>query len=123
MTKKRKLVLDILNNSQGHLYADEIFEIAKQTMPKIVFATIYNSLNFLCENEYIKKVQMPNNTYIFDKTVKRHDHLICSSCKKIQDIEIANLDNLVNHQNIQNINDYSLFIFNTCSDCTCKTTM
>ena len=47
MTKQRKLVLAIINESERHLTAEEIFIEAKKRITSIAFATIYNNLNAL----------------------------------------------------------------------------
>ena len=58
MTKQRKLILDIINSSDRHLTAEEVFFIAKEQMPGIAMATVYNNLNYLsCHNLDVYKRQ------------------------------------------------------------------
>lgn len=45
MTKQKKLVLSIAENSNAHLTAEEIFILAKKEMPNIALGTVYRNLN------------------------------------------------------------------------------
>ena len=45
MTKQRKLILDIINNSDRHLTAEEVFFIAKEQMHGMAMATVYINPN------------------------------------------------------------------------------
>lgn len=44
MTKQRILILNIIKTTDGHLTAEEIFNIAKARMPNIALGTVYRNL-------------------------------------------------------------------------------
>lgn len=48
MTKYEQEILNIINNSDFHLSAEDIFLILKQQKKKIVLASVYNNLSKLC---------------------------------------------------------------------------
>ena len=48
MTRNGKRILEIINHSDDHLTAEQIFLRLKQTYPKIALATVYNNLHSLC---------------------------------------------------------------------------
>ena len=47
MTRQRQLVYDVVHNSCEHLTAEQVFNLAREQMPTIVMATVYNNLNAL----------------------------------------------------------------------------
>ena len=107
-----KLIL----SSDKHLTAEEIFISLKQYMPNIVLATVYNNLNSLYLENKIKKISVEGQSDKYDKNIK-HDHLICSKCKKIQDVFIGDLSKeLSNKLNIKDL-FYDLKIYYLCPDC------
>ena len=57
MTVQRQLILDIIKTTHGHLTPKEIFCIAKQKMPTIVLATVQNNLNYISDNDYMKRIK------------------------------------------------------------------
>ena len=76
MTKQRQLVLSIVNESEDHLTAEEIFIEAKNRITSIAFATIYNNLNVLVNEKYIARVKSPGNPDRFDKLTIPHEHVV-----------------------------------------------
>ena len=60
LTKQRSLILDIVKNMDGHLSADEIYILARDKMPGIALATVYNNLNALYLGGMIGKVKIPD---------------------------------------------------------------
>ncbi|MCJ7807105.1 MAG: transcriptional repressor, partial [Dehalococcoidia bacterium] len=49
VTSQRRLILDILRHSEGHLDADELYRLAKEREPRISLATVYRNLNLFKE--------------------------------------------------------------------------
>ena len=66
MTKQRELVHRILCE-YGHLTAEQIFTFAKQEMPEIAFATIYNNLKRLCDAGIIRRVRVSEGADFYDR--------------------------------------------------------
>ena len=48
-TKQRQAVLQVIRESDEHLTANEVFDVARRLLPGISFATVYNSLRYLKE--------------------------------------------------------------------------
>ena len=117
MTKQRELILSILNQSDRHLTADEIFFLAKLKMPSIAMATIYNNLNALDEAGVIHRLHIDGVADCFDKIVEPHDHLLCDACGKITDIHIPSLERIIGESVGTEIEDYELTVHYICPDC------
>lgn len=88
LTRQREAVLRVIRESNIHLTASEVFAAAKQMLPTISFATVYNSLRYLKESGHIAEIQFGNGASRFDRITHRHDHALCTRCGKLVDIEI-----------------------------------
>lgn len=88
LTKQREVVLQVIRDAKEHLTANEVFDGAKQLLPTISFATVYNSLRFLKEAGHIGEISFGNGASRFDALTSRHDHAICTNCGKLVDMEI-----------------------------------
>ena len=118
MTKQRALILKIIRNSKEHLTADSIYELAKQEMPGIALATVYNSLIWLSEQGEIKRVVFTDHKDHYDKTQSPHIHLLCQSCGKIIDHPSEGLKEEMERRIGFPITDYEITLHCRCHDCT-----
>lgn len=88
LTKQREVVLRVIRTAESHLTANEVFVHAKELLPSISFATVYNSLRYLKDAGHIAEIQFGNGASRFDRMTHRHDHAICTDCGKLVDIEM-----------------------------------
>lgn len=88
LTKQREVVLRVIRDSFEHLTANEVFGAAKDLLPTISFATVYNSLRYLKDAGHIAEISFGNGASRYDRITHRHDHAICTSCGKLVDIEM-----------------------------------
>ena len=88
LTRQREVVLRVIRDAHEHLTANEVFGRAKDLLPTISFATVYNSLRFLKEAGHIAEIAFGNGASRFDRITHRHDHAICTSCGRLVDIEM-----------------------------------
>ncbi len=88
LTRQRTVVLHVIRDAHEHLTANEVFGKAKELLPSISFATVYNSLRYLKEAGHIAEIQFGNGASRYDRMTHRHDHAICTSCGKLMDIEM-----------------------------------
>jgi len=95
LTKQRQAVLQVIRESDEHLTANEVFERARQLLPGIAFATVYNSLRYLKNEALIGEVRFGADCTRYDRTLKRHDHAICNDCGKLVDLELKIPDELI----------------------------
>jgi Fe2+ or Zn2+ uptake regulation protein len=95
LTRQREVVLRVIRDAHEHLTANEVFGRAKELLPSISFATVYNSLRFLKDAGHIAEISFGNGASRFDRMTHRHDHAICTSCGKLVDIEMEHPAELV----------------------------
>lgn len=88
LTKQREVVLRVIRESHDHLTANEVFNTAKEKLPSISFATVYNSLRFLKDAGHIAEISFGNGASRFDKITSRHDHALCTECGKLVDMHL-----------------------------------
>lgn len=88
LTKQREVVLQVIREEPEHLTANEVFDKAKQILPSISFATVYNSLRYLKDSGLIAEISFGNGASRFDSMTSRHDHAICTKCGKLVDMEL-----------------------------------
>ena len=116
MSKYAKLILQLINESSGHMTAEQIFLELKKTEPKVVQATVYNNLNMLHREGLIRKVSMEGSPDRYDK-IKKHDHLVCKKCGALLDISFHDLTEGLEEQLGEGILSYDLKVFYLCPKC------
>lgn len=95
LTKQRESVLRVIRASEKHLNASEVFENARQLLPGISFATVYNSLRFLKTEGLIGEIRTGADANLYDRKLTPHDHAVCTACGKLVDIEMEHPQEMV----------------------------
>ena len=95
LTRQRKVVLDVVRSGDSHPTAAEVFEAARQAMPGISFATVYNSLRYLKQAGLVREVAFGSGASRYDRETERHDHAICSACGTLVDFDLPGTVGLI----------------------------
>lgn len=89
LTEPRKAILDVLNKTDNHLNAKQIYRIVSKIYPKVGLATIYRNLELLVRLRLIWKLDTGDNKTRYELAegpgTIHHHHLICKKCNKIRD--------------------------------------
>ena len=117
MTKQRALVLGIIKDSSEHLTAEEIFMKAKEKMPGIAFATIYNNLNVLVDMKYIGRIKEVGTPDHFDRNITPHDHVVCDICGRLKDVTTPSLKSYIEDLINLKLTAYRLSMRYVCDSC------
>lgn len=117
MTKQRQLILSIIQQSGKHLSAEEIYILAREQMPSIVLATVYNNLNALTEQNLIRRVNMLGQRAYYDKNLFPHDHIMCDCCGELIDIDMGDILPLLEERSGIHISSYELNLHYICEKC------
>jgi Fe2+ or Zn2+ uptake regulation protein len=96
LTPQREAVLRAVRAGAEHLTASEVFEAARKILPTISFATVYNSLRFLKQNNLIAEINFGSGASRFDSVTARHDHALCVKCGKLVDLKLDLSNELIN---------------------------
>lgn len=109
-------ILALIQETDGHLSAEEIYLQLKQSQPKMVLATVYNNLKKLSQAGLVRRVSVEGFPDRYDR-VTRHDHLLCTVCGQLSDVLLPDLTDTLRHQTGVQVHSYDLKINYTCADC------
>jgi Fur family peroxide stress response transcriptional regulator len=121
LTPQRQAVLRVVSESTDHLTAAEIFAGAQKLLPKISYATVYNSLRYLKEAGLLREITFGNAASRYDRETARHDHAICTACNKLLDFDLAEtvgLMRLAARRSRFKPESIHLTLLGLCPDCT-----
>jgi len=91
-TRQLALVLDTVQRSgTEHPTADRVFERVRQVLPHISLGTVYRNLQRLAGERRIG-VTFEGRVGRYDPTPTRHDHFLCESCGRIDDLDPTPVD-------------------------------
>ena len=88
LTPQRLAILDFLEGNEDHPSAEDIYKAVSVQFPTMSFATVYNTLDVLREKGHVTELSIDPAKKRFDPCTKMHHHLICTSCKRVQDIHV-----------------------------------
>ena len=117
MTKYAKKILEIVESSNDHLTAEQIFMQLRETYPTVVLATVYNNLASLYAKGLIRKVAVPGFPDRYDN-VTRHDHLVCQNCGRLVDVSLEDFTESIQRDSGAQIISYDLNVTYLCPECT-----
>ncbi|HEX5889430.1 MAG TPA: Fur family transcriptional regulator [Pyrinomonadaceae bacterium] len=88
LTPQREAVFQVILEREDHPTASDIFEAARQRLPGISYATVYNSLRYLKEAGLVHEINFGDSASRYDRETGRHDHAICDCCGKLVDFHL-----------------------------------
>jgi len=83
-SSKRDYIVDIFRHHEGHLSADDLFDLVRQGKTGIGRATVYRTLQWMVETGLARKVDFGEGRARFEASERRprHFHLICDRCHR-----------------------------------------
>ena len=81
---------------QGHPSADQIYEEVRKKLPNISLGTVYRNLEILTGQGEIQTLEMSGAMKRYDWNPKKHYHIRCTRCGRLDDAPIAPLNQLEN---------------------------
>lgn len=97
ITSQRTLLLQIVQESKGHLDAEEMYRRARRRDPRINLATVYRTLSLLKESNLIEQRYLARDHHreVFEsKAAPEHYHFTCLKCGKVIEFESALVEQL-----------------------------
>ena len=95
LTPQREAVFQVIQERDDHPTASEIFEAARQRLPSISYATVYNSLRYLKQAGLVLEINFGDSASRYDRETDRHDHAICNDCGKLVDFDLPDAAKLM----------------------------
>jgi Fur family ferric uptake transcriptional regulator len=83
-SSKRDLILNVFLKQEGHLSADDLFDITRREDQRISRATVYRTLQWMVDAGIARKVDFGEGRFRFEHSYRhpRHFHLICKTCNQ-----------------------------------------
>lgn len=89
MTKQRQVVYEVVRElALEHPTASEVYGRAKELMPSISLATVYNCLETLTEAHAITQVNIDREASRFCPNLQPHAHFFCQKCDSVFDVDL-----------------------------------
>ncbi|MEA4901374.1 transcriptional repressor [Desulfitobacterium sp.] len=121
-TKHRKAILEILEQSETALTADEIFLLLKENNTSIWLSTIYRTLEMLTEREIVRKIMiMGEDKARYELRHNEHKHcFVCVTCHKmipLADCPLEGFEKELHDKMDFDVTGHNLEIYGYCHDC------
>ena len=117
MTKQRATILEVILKEKRHYTAEEIFVLAKERLPSISRATVYNNLHALERDMFIRRITGEDSSDRYDSSYIPHGHLFCTECGEITDFEVPVFTETLTRLAGGAIDSYELKVRYICEHC------
>lgn len=128
VTTQRVLVLEALSScADGHLTAEEIYDLVRAAYPEIGLATVYRTIQLLLELHLIDRINLDDGFVRYEigdikdkKTRHHHHHLICRQCGRVvsfQDDLLEELEEKIQKTMHFTVSDHEVKLYGYCEEC------
>lgn len=121
VTTPRLRILHILEESNEHLRAEDIYRILSERGGDVGLATVYRVLTQFSEAGLVKRHHFSEDHAVFElDRGEHHDHIVCVKCGAVRefiDEEIEKRQNDIAKQFQYEITDHSLYLYGICEAC------
>ena len=94
-TEQRRLILEIIQQVDRHLDADEIYQQARLKSPSISLSTVYRSLQLFKELGLVEEHQFDVMRRYYETTPRsKHHHMVCLGCGRIFEFKCPSAERL-----------------------------
>jgi Fur family transcriptional regulator, ferric uptake regulator len=84
LTGQRRLLLELIQEQEGHADAHELYRLAQQRDPRISLATVYRTLGVLRELGLVDELHLGEEHHHYElKPAAAHHHLVCLGCGRV----------------------------------------
>ena len=121
-SSKRDQILRIFVQQEGHLSADDLFDLVRGQAPGIGRATVYRTLQWMVEAGIARKVDFGEGRSRYEPSYghPRHFHLICNTCHRSSEFLSSDIEALV--EEVASARSFApaqtvVQIYGVCDDC------
>lgn len=121
-SSKRDRILNIFRRQQGHLSADELFDLVRKEDPGIGRATVYRTLQWMVGAGIARKVDFGEGRSRFEPSYRhpQHYHMVCDVCHRSSEFLSSDIEALADEiaaaRNFQ-AKEMLVQITGTCEEC------
>ncbi len=89
LTRQRKILLELIDQSGEHLDADRLYLLAHEKDPKLNRVTVYRTLKLLKEGGLVDELDLMHHSgdqhYYETRLKQEHAHVVCLRCGKVEE--------------------------------------
>ena len=86
ITPQRRMIQEELQKLDFHPTAAELYKILRKRLPRLSLGTVYRNLDLLVRLGQINKLETGGSEAKFDGNTRRHHHIRCHICGRMDDI-------------------------------------
>jgi Fe2+ or Zn2+ uptake regulation protein len=87
LTPQRAMIVKILEESEGHVSAEEIYSRLHARYPYTNISTVYRTLDLLKDLGLVTQTDLGEGIVRYHELTKgHHHHLVCKGCGKVEDL-------------------------------------
>src|SRR6478672_13485471 len=96
-SSKRDLIVEVFLRQEGHLSADDLFDLIRKDDHRSSRATVYRTLQWMVDAGIARKVDFGEGRFRFEHSYRqpRHFHLICKTCSRSFEFLSSDIEALV----------------------------
>ena len=88
VTHQRQVIFEALARIPDHPSPEDVYARVKKAVPSMSLATVYKTLHTFVEHGILRELSPHHGPLRVDWNTGAHHHLVCTRCKKVQDIAI-----------------------------------
>src|SRR5580704_6054197 len=94
---KRDRILSIFLRQEGHVSADDLFDLVRREAAGIGRATVYRTLQWMVDADIARKVDFGDGRSRYEPAYRhpRHFHLICTRCHQSSEFLSSDVEALM----------------------------
>jgi len=121
-TPQRRLIVDVFFRSGKHLSTEELYTVVRAQDGSVGQATVYRALKLLCDAGLAKELHFGGGTARYEpiEDDSHHDHLICGSCGKNQEVMDAEIERLQEELAARHgftLTSHKMILYGVCEEC------
>ena len=120
VTPQRIAIYRELASTDQHPSTETIYKKIKDYYPNISLTTVYRTLETFEKLGLISVVNVLYNAARYDANLDPHHHIVCTECKKVEDVYDECLNNLdISNKTLGDykVEGYSLLLSGVCTSC------
>lgn len=124
LTPQREVITKLLlEHSDQHLSAEEIYDLVRRTNPEVGLATVYRTLELLTDLHVIQSVDFGDGRqrYEFNDDRKHaHHHFICTRCGRVTEVAedlLERLEAAIEAAHGCRITNHQVKLYGICGQC------
>jgi Fur family ferric uptake transcriptional regulator len=96
-SSKRDRILSLFLRQEGHLSADDLFDLVRREDPGIGRATVYRTLQWMVHAGVARKVDFGEGRSRFEPSYRhpRHFHFVCNTCHRSSEFLSSDVESFV----------------------------